>query len=395
MRIFSVDDHVVEPPDLWERWLPHKHASAAPRVVRAPWEPASPSGISYRMAVSGPSTDFWVFDDRHFALPTALACAGLDQERSIAHHSPIAFDEMRPGCWDPAARLGDLDLNGVEWSLCFPTFARFCGQTFNEVDDRELGMACLVAYNDWMVEEWCGGGGGRLVPLCLIPLWDPNLAAAEVRRNAGRGVRAVAFSELPAYLGLPSIHNAQRHWDPFFQACEETATVICMHVGSSSQVPRPSDDCPAPVMTSIQATNSMIALSDWLLSGVLARFPRLKIAFSEGQIGWIPYMTERIDSLWRRPHMRASLDPALTEPPSTYIAGRVYGCFFEDAFGLGARDDIGVRQIMFETDYPHQDTTWPDTSAYVECLMADVDEADRERILYRNAVELFGMEDAT
>ena len=98
--------------------------------------------------------------------------------------TPITYDEMRPGCYDPKARLEDMDLNWVEASLCFPTFPRFCGQTFTEAKDQELGLACVKAYNDWMVEEWCGDCGGRLIPLASIPLWDVELAAAEVRRNA-------------------------------------------------------------------------------------------------------------------------------------------------------------------------------------------------------------------
>ena len=119
--------------------------------------------------------------------------------------SPITYDEMRPGCYEPKARLEDMDINWVEASLSFPTFPRFCGQTFLEAKDRELAEACVYAYNDWMVEEWCGDSGGRLIPLTLIPLWDADLAAAEVRRNAARGVRAVCFSEIPPHLG-PAEH---------------------------------------------------------------------------------------------------------------------------------------------------------------------------------------------
>ena len=114
---------------------------------------------------------------------------------------------MRKGCWDQKARLEDMDVNWVEASLSFPTFPRFCGQTFLEAKDRELAMLCVRAYNDWMVEEWCAGTGGRLIPLCIIPLWDAEEAAKEVRRNAARGVHAVCFSEIPHHLGLPSIHT--------------------------------------------------------------------------------------------------------------------------------------------------------------------------------------------
>jgi hypothetical protein len=121
--------------------------------------------------------------------------------------SPMTYDEMRPGCYEPKARVDDMELNWVEASLSFPSFPRLCGQTFLEAKDRELAEACVYAYNDWMVDEWCGDSGGRLVPLPIIPLWDAELAAAEVRRSR-RGARAVLS---PAVLGLPGIHTG--YWD--------------------------------------------------------------------------------------------------------------------------------------------------------------------------------------
>src|SRR3546814_5564111 len=133
----------------------------------------------------------------------------------------ITCDGMPPGCYDPKGGVDDMRLNHVEASLCFPSFPRFCGQTFTEAKDRELGEACIYAYNDWMVEEWCGDSDGALLPLTIVPLWDAELAAKEVRRNAERDVRAVCFSEIPPHLGLPSIHSGE--WDPFIRSEEHTS----------------------------------------------------------------------------------------------------------------------------------------------------------------------------
>src|SRR3954471_11440516 len=212
-RIISVDDHVVEPPDLFERWLPKpfRDDPRAPRVKRV--------GIASMTHVSGqtydivyddsqPKSDAWFYEDLVQPHKRHVAAGGFARDDMTL--SPITYDEMRPVCYDPRARLDDMDLDHVEASLCFPTFPRFCGQTFAEATDKDLALACVRAYNDWMVEEWSGDSGGRLVPLCLIPLWDPHLAAAEVQRNAARGVRAVAFTELPAHLGLPSLYDAER-----------------------------------------------------------------------------------------------------------------------------------------------------------------------------------------
>ena len=216
-----------------------------------------------------PKSDTWYYEDLVQPHKRHVAAVGFDRDDMTL--SPITYDEMRPGCYDPNARLADMDVDHVEASLCFPTFPRFCGQTFAEADDKELALACVRAYNDWMVEEWCGDSGGRLIPLCLVPLWDVELAAAEVRRNAARGVTAVAFSEIPAKLGLPSLHSG--YWEPFFDACDETDTLVCMHIGSSSQMPATSPDAPVAVSATLSFGNAMSSLSDFLFSGVLVRHP--------------------------------------------------------------------------------------------------------------------------
>jgi predicted TIM-barrel fold metal-dependent hydrolase len=395
--IISVDDHVIEPADLWTKWLPGKYRQDGPRVENRPYEMVDPNDPSIppaqrhfpcRPASSGPSTDFWLYDG--LCIPVAhasTASVGLTPDQ-IDLNTPIGYSAMRPGFYNPAARLADMDVNHIERSLCFPTFPRFCGQRFLEAKDKELALACVRAYNDWMVEEWCGDSCGRLLPLPLIPLWDPEEGAREVLRNAARGVKAVAFSEIPAHLGLPSIHDKDRFWEPFFQACEDTGTVICMHIGSSSKFIKSSDDAPDGVLLSTMTTNSMISMADWLLSGVLARMPKLKLAYSESQIGWMPFLLGRVDTLWRKGNKLNEFPPEITELPSTYIVGRVYGCVFEDDFGLKVRHDVGIDQITFESDYPHQDTTWPNTAAYAEKVMSGFPPDEIYKIVRGNAIQM-------
>jgi predicted TIM-barrel fold metal-dependent hydrolase len=312
------------------------------------------------------------------------ACAGYDE--SEWWMGPIGFDQMRTGCYDPAARLADMDLNHVQASLCFPTFPRFCGQVFAERDDKELALACVRAYNDWMVHEWAGDSGGRLVPLCIVPLWDAALAAEEVRRNAAREVRAVAFSELPGKLGLPTIHSGR--WDPFFAACDDTGTAIFMHIGSGSHWLTSSPDAPPAVTGALVFLTSVMALTDWLLSGLLVRHPNLRICFAEGQIGWIPYVLERADNLWTKKVW--ALRDVLPEPPSHYMR-QVYGAFFDDRAGLAARAVIGVDQLTFETDYPHQDSTWPRTVDTVRSFSDLLDDVELRKVLHDNAASLLGL----
>jgi predicted TIM-barrel fold metal-dependent hydrolase len=397
-EIISVDDHVVEPPDLWVRWLPTKFRDRGPKVISAPYQMLPESevdpinranGNAFRPVAEGPVTDWWSYEEELAATLIGQASAGLAPEDVVP--GPISFEQMRPGCYDVKARLQDMTLNHIERSLCFPTFCRFAGQRFLGARDQALALACIRAYNDWMVDEWCGDSGGRLIPLCIVPLWDSALAAEEVRRNAARGVRAVTFSELPASQGLPSIHDPGGYWDPLLAECNDSGTVLCMHIGSSGRGQVTSKDAPLFVSMSLTTVASQLAMADWLLSGLLIRFPRLKLAFSESQIGWMPFLWERLDNLWRKHNYTEAWNPLITEPPSQYVRGHIWGCFFEDDFGVRNRDVIGVENITFECDYPHQDSTWPNTQAYAERVLADLSSPERTEILRGNAVELFGL----
>jgi predicted TIM-barrel fold metal-dependent hydrolase len=389
-RIISVDDHVVEPTHVWTERLPARFRDTGPRIE---YHPAGDVVLAGGKFVEKPGTvgrpvAYWHYEDLYSSIKRLNAAAGVPAHE--VNLGGITYDDMRPGCYRQKERLEDMDLNHVEASLCFPNFPRFCGQVFTEAKDRELAALCVAAYNDWMVEEWCGGSGGRLVPLCLVPLWDAALAAAEVRRNAVRGVRAVAFSEIPPYLGLPSIHSGK--WDPFFAACEETGTVVCMHIGSATKMPRTSDDAPDAVAVTIGYGNCMGSLADFLFSGVLVRFPNLKLVYSEGNIGWISYFLERADDIWHS-HQGWSYSRETTpEPPSTYYYRSVYACFIRDATGLRLLDRVGVDNVTLETDYPHGDTTWPHSKELTARMLAGFDAPTIHKIVRGNAIRMLGLD---
>ena len=390
-KIVSVDDHVVEPPHVWERWLPAKHRDKAPRVERRGiGTMRHVGGGTYEQTFDpdGPQADCWVYEDLVYIHKRHVAAVGFDRDEMTM--TPMTYDEMRPGCYDPKARVDDMELNWVEASLSFPSFPRFCGQTFLDAKDRELAEACVYAYNDWMVDEWCADSGGRLIPLPIIPLWDAELAAAEVRRNADRGAHAVCFSEIPAVLGLPSIHTGD--WDPFFTACAETGTVVCMHIGSSSKMPATSADAPVAVAATLSFGNAMSSLTDFLFSGVLVRFPDLKLAYSEGQIGWIPYILERADDVWLEHRAWGGVRDIVPEPPSTYYYRQVFGCFFRDRHGIESLKTVGVDNTTFETDYPHTDSTWPHTKKVAQELMAGLSDDVVYKLLRGNAIRMLELD---
>ena len=390
--VISVDDHVIEPPDLWKSRLPSTLRERGPNVVRLPWQRG---GAGYRSqgfepAPSGPETDFWQVGDDFLIVPRVEVAAGLPPEQVI--HEPVSYADMSPACTQVKGRLAAMDAARIERSLCFPSVIKFCGQLFLWMQDKDLALACVRAYNDWMVEEWAGESGGRLLPLGIVPLWDPTLAAAEVRRNAARGVRAVTFSELPHVLGLPSIHDAEGYWIPFFEACQETGTVICMHIGSSSSLPVSAPDAPGCVRISTVNFNAQLAFVDWVFSGLLVRYPRLKLAFAESQVGWIPSVLERMDNIWRKGNAVTRIDPSFVREPSSYLDGRVFACFFEDAFGITARDAMGVDLITFECDFPHQDSSWPHSHDEVARAVSGIPVEDAYKIVRGNAIRMLELD---
>ena len=391
-KIISVDDHVVEPPDLFDRWLPRKYRERpeAPRVVRRRFGAfkLAPGRTDFEYDdEAGLYGDCWQYEN--VVIPHKRISAAVGFPRDEMSMVPITYEEMRPGCYDRDARLSDMDRNWVETSLSFPTFPRFCGQTFAEAKDKDLALACVRAYNDWMAEEWSGESDGRLVALIIVPLWDIELAVGELQRNARRGVRNVCFSEIPYLLGLPSIHSG--YWEPLFAACADNDFTIHMHIGSSSKMPRTSPDAPEAVQASLSFNNAMASMTDFLFSGILVRYPNLRLAYSEGQIGWIPYILERADAVWQESRAFAGVGDVLSEPPSVYYFRQIYGCFLDDMFGLENLAAVGVDNVAFETDYPHVSCFWPDSRLVAQKLTRGLDNGVVWKLMRGNAIRMLSL----
>jgi predicted TIM-barrel fold metal-dependent hydrolase len=391
-RLISVDDHVIEPEHVWRENLPAKYREAGPTIVRRRGRSAV-RNKAWVLAEDDAAdwADCWSYDGQLFTIERNLAALSFPPDSR--HSGPATYDELLPGCYQRSARLADMDLNQTDASLCFPTFPRFCGQTFLEATDRELAAACVRAYNDWMIDDWCGDEAqGRLIPLTLIPLWDADLAAGEVRRCAEKGAHAVCFTESPPDLDLPSVYT--EFWEPLWQACEDTSTVVNMHIGSSSKFLTTSPDAPPLVPIGLTHESAERALVDWICSGILERYRTMKVVLSEGQAGWMPFVLERLDRSKAQWGPGAGVDDRISMAPSSYVSGRVYACIFEDYTGLAMRDRIGMTQLMFETDYPHTDSTWPHSVDVAARLVANAGLDDKEaRMLVRaNAIECYGLE---
>ncbi|MCU1462922.1 MAG: amidohydrolase 2 [Acidimicrobiales bacterium] len=365
--LVSVDDHVVEPPDMFDRHLSAKWRDVAPRIVQ-----------------KDDGTDVWQYDGKEIPNIGLNAVAGRPPEEYGME--PTSFAEIRPGCYDIDQRIRDMNANGVLGSMCFSSFPNLCGQLFARSSDLDAALAILQAYNDWHIEEWCGSYPGRFIPLILPPIWDPELMAAEVRRVAAKGCHAVSFSENPAKLKLPSFHSD--HWDPFWSACQDEGTIVCMHIGSSSSMVITAPDAPIDVLISLQPVNIVQAAADLLWSPVLRKFRELKVALSEGGIGWIPYFFDRVDWIYTRHHAWTGQDFG-DQLPSQFFRERFVTCFIDDPTGITVRDRVGIDTICWECDYPHSDSTWPTSPEFLMKSLDGVPDDEIDKMTYQNALRHF------
>ncbi len=401
-RIVSVDDHLVQPPDLWESRLPAKYRDRGPRVVEGAGGDLklflSRFGIETDRAADAddadaPAGDAWVYDGKVFPT-TGTSVVGANQLTDITTLLAFRYADLPDVMVDPVARTRAMDEDGVLASACFPMseFPRFCGQSFLEGDDKDLGLACIRAYNDFMVEEWCAAAPGRFVPIVLVPMWDAELAAEETRRTAAMGARAITFSEDPFKLGLPSLHDPNHAWDPLFDAAQETGMPLCTHIGSGSWVPPGPPEQPFTVGLANTTTLSTLTFYEWILSDTFVRFPELRLVLSEGGIGWIPHALEHADYVWHR-HGRWT-GSKLPEPPSHYFPEHVFGCFIDDEFGAADVRDIGVHNVMLETDYPHSDSSWPNTQKMAQERLDYLDDDELRLVTRANAERVFSFQAA-
>ncbi len=270
--------------------------------------------------------------------------------------------------------------------MCFPSFPAFCGQLFHGTKDKDLALAVLQAYNDWHIDEWCGGAPGRFIPLAIPPIWDPELMADEVRRVARKGCHAVSFSENPEKLGLPSLQRP--HWNRFWGACADEGTIVCLHFGSGRGMVYPTLDAPMDAVITLMPIAMVDCAADLLWSPVLREFPTLKFALSEAGVGWVPFFLERVDYVYER-HRAWTHQDFGGKLPSEVFREHVILCFISDPVGVANRHAVGVENITWECDYPHSDTIWPRAPEILMGEMVGVPDAEIDQITHRNAMRHF------
>jgi len=371
-RFISTDDHIIEPSDVWKDRLEARYRDAAPHLVEEN------------------QTEYWQFEDQRVPNSGLSVMAG----KRFEDYSPkaVRYADMRPGCYDPQARLADMDADGIEAEVCFPTVPGMAGTLFANAKDQALALRCLQAYNDWLADTWCATDRRRLIGQVIVPLWDVQRAAAELERGVRLGLKALSFPNAPETLGLPGL--ADPHWDPLWDAVEAAGVPVSLHIASGAlrgSLPLdPGAGAPAEVFITVAPTTNFTVIATLLFSGVLEKHPRLRFLSVEGGIGWLPYLIQRADETFHK--HRHWTNPRISQPPSVYFRRQIFANFLDDPVGVDCRHRIGIDNLMFETDYPHSDTTFPRSREVAARVFHNVAADEARKMLRDNAIRFFGLE---
>jgi predicted TIM-barrel fold metal-dependent hydrolase len=374
MILVSVDDHVVEAPSLHEFFkenLPARFKSRAPKVIHR-----------------DNGTDAWLIEGKEIGSFGLNAVAGRVPEEW--GFDPASFDQVRPGTYDVHERIRDMNANGVLAGLNFPSWPGNGGQFFTQSDDDDFVAAMLRTYNDWHIHEWAGAYPGRFIPLALSGFkLGADWVAGEVRRVAELGCHAISFHSEPFRFGMPDYHGDE--WDPAFAACQEVDSAVVFHFGGALvQHPR----SPFDVIPHAMPFQTAIFACELLWSPMFMKFPTLKVALAEGAVGWYAYWLEKADFVYEHHHRWTGADFG-GRLPSQVFKERVLTCFIDDTMGITERDKIGIDNLSWECDFPHSDTTWPQSP---EVLMKSFDQvgnltdAEINKITWENACRFYNFD---
>jgi predicted TIM-barrel fold metal-dependent hydrolase len=365
-RFISTVDHVVEHPEVWTQ-----------RLSKSKWGDRIP-----RIKHSSDEGDAWVVDGRSAPLSECAQVGAVMSDRADA---PKRWEDVPQSAYLPAERLRAMDTDGVACSVLYPTLAGFSGEKFGALADPELALACVQAYNDWLAQEWAGASD-RFIPQCLSPIWPVGAAVAEIERSVRKGHRGVVFPAVPMHL-LDVPHMNSPEYDPIWATCQDLDVPLCFHAGSSTKLQFPvapalSPELAAAMQAVTRTASAVFDLVNVLFSRILLRFPRLKVVFAESTIGWGTFLLEYADHQYEQDHCEYELKPSAMFRRQCYLTA------WYDPAKINARH-IGTDRIMWATNFPMANSTWPDSQAFVEKCMAGMSEDQRKQILWENAAKLY------
>ena len=363
-RILSADSHVVEPADLWTQRVDRRYRTRAPHVVKE---------------VAGIESDWFVFEGLRPFPVAGLGVAGVDP-RDYPTEMLGGYSRVRPGAWDPVARIDDQEVDGVAGEFIYPSI----GMLLYALADGELRAACFRAYNDW-IAEFCRHDPARLAGAALIPQDELQEAISEVKRAADLGLRGGMI------WGSPPRHQPydDPRWDPLWAAAQDANLPLSLHIltgHGGSGVEEGSLMKNYPSLPHAMERS----LSDLIFGGVFERFPRLRVVSAENDVGWIPHYLQRLDHSYEK-YRYLEQSTAIPEKPSVYFRRQVYATFQDDRIGVLLRDQIGLDRLMWASDFPHSDSTWPHSREVIERDFEGVPEPEAAQILADNCAALYAL----
>ncbi|HEX6512304.1 MAG TPA: amidohydrolase family protein [Chloroflexota bacterium] len=367
--LISVDDHVLETPDVWTA-----------RMSKAKWGDRIPHLIE-----QADGSQCWAIDGSMLPL-AGNACAGAAMpDRAI---NPTRWSEVPPSTYVPSERLRAMDTDGVDASVLYPTVAGIAGETFGRITDAELELACVQAYNDWLVEEW-SSASPRFIPQCLVPLAPIESTVREIQRAVANGHRGAIIP--PALMQLRDLpHINEPVYDPVWAVCQEMGVPVCFHAGSSKRLQFPPYSLTPRLADALEAVTRPITdvpiMANLLFSRILLRFPTVKVVFAESSLAWGAYEIEFADHEYERQRMHLEgydLKPSEMFRRQCYLGG------WYDRAGIDERSFLGVGNLLWETNYPQANSSWPQTGDFVSRLFEGVPEDEKATILAGNAAQLY------
>ncbi|MBY0278690.1 amidohydrolase family protein [Candidatus Binatia bacterium] len=369
--IIDADAHVNEPPELWQERVPTRLKQRAPKVVHTP------------------DGDVWSFDDGKKLRPVGLtATAGL----SYLQFKPqgYRYETIRPGSFDTAERLKDLDADGLYAQILYPSVTLAGARTYS--DDRELQLACVRAYNEWLL-DFCKPSGGRLIPQAIIPTTGVADAAAELEWAVKHGHKGALIAAFPN-----GTYESTRDDDRFWAVAEEARFPMGIHIGSftdaglQATVTQSTLGFLAGAGASKAGVNSIDASFRVLFSGACERFPRIPFVVVEGNIGWIPTAMEQVDDMFLRYRWFTGATEIMKSMPSALFHRSFWGTFMIDTIGIELRHHLNIDHIMWSTDYPHTGSDWPNNRVTIQRLFRGVPKDEVKKMLHTNCKTLYGLD---
>jgi predicted TIM-barrel fold metal-dependent hydrolase len=379
VHVIDSDTHYTEPHDLWTSRAPAKWRDRVPHV----------------MDVDG--TPSWIVDDVVLsrAMPSSVVRADGSKERS-ADFRFWTIDESHPAAWDVKERLRYMDHEGIWAQILYPNVAGLGSERFGRVTDAELRNLCVTIFNDAMAEIQAESGG-RLLPMAMIPWWSVEGSVAEIERTKALGFHGINACAEPHNRGVADL--GQPDWNPLWEICSDLRVPINFHVGAgdsamawygSTPWPSHDDDCKVAIGSTMTFLSNAAVIANLVFSGVLERYPDVKVVSVESGVGWIPFLLEALD--YQIGETADRTRKLLSMKPSDYVRRQVYGSFwFEKQGVVNAIEAIGPDHILFETDFPHPTCLYPEGAAVGRAAVADLDPAVQRKLLQDNAAELYGI----